>query len=84
MGNRCGWSKANLSVALGSLLKACATHRGAFRTPRFGGLDVVFRNDPSVLDKGRTANSSISHWKVVLQVLASALKNYTKFRVMTK
>lgn len=49
---RCGWSKSNLCVALESLLSACATHREAFRVPNFGGLDVVFRNDPSVLDNG--------------------------------
>lgn len=39
-------------MALGSLLEACATHYKAFHVPNFGGLDVVFRNDLSALDKG--------------------------------
>lgn len=57
---RCGWSKANLVVALSSLLKECDAHREAFRVPSFGGLDVVFREDPSVLHKGETAAAAVA------------------------
>ncbi|CAM9285288.1 unnamed protein product [Ectocarpus fasciculatus] len=49
---RCGWSKSNLCVALGSLLETCHARRGEFLVNDFGGLEVVFRNDPSVLHKG--------------------------------
>ncbi|CAM9527288.1 unnamed protein product [Ectocarpus sp. 4 AP-2014] len=49
---RCGWSKSNLCVALGSLLETCRARRGEFLVNDFGGLEVVFRNDPSVLHEG--------------------------------
>eukprot|EP00903_Cladosiphon_okamuranus_P015929 g14714.t1 len=47
---RCGWSKSNLCVALGSLLETCHANRGALKVPDFGGLEVVFLSHPSALD----------------------------------
>lgn len=52
---RCGWSKANLCVALGSLLETCDAHCEVFRVSNFGGLEVVFGNDPSVLQRGEAS-----------------------------
>lgn len=49
---RCGWSKSNLCVALGSLLETCRVNRSVLSVPSFGGLEVTWRNDPSVLHRG--------------------------------
>ena len=39
-------------MALNSLLETCDAHRHVFRVPDFGGLEVVFREDPSELHRG--------------------------------
>ena len=60
--DRCGWSKSNLCVALVSLLETCGAHRRTFRVSDFHGLEVIFRNDPSVLHEGESHSCKASFY----------------------
>ncbi|CAM9710449.1 unnamed protein product [Scytosiphon promiscuus] len=73
---RCGWSKSNLCVALGSLLETCRVNRSVLRVRDFGGLEVTLRNDPSVLHKGeiRLCPADVpNQWMSVLQSVTPAV-----------